>query len=247
MNGAESVLHTAVAAGIQVCFTNPGTTELPLVQALDHVPGIRAVLGLFEGVCTGAADGYGRMTGRAALTLLHMGPGLANGAANLHNARRAGVPVVNVVGDHATWHRAADAPLTMDIAGLAGTVSNWVRASSSAAELPGDAAAALAAAAAGQVATLIVPHDVQLQPAGDPAPLPSLLVRSFDFHAADEAAALLQRDQPSALLLGGAALSERGLRAAARVAGATGCQLLCETFPARLERGGDLPPVQRLP
>src|SRR5438094_9568840 len=115
MNGAESLLRAAAAAGVEACFANPGTTELPLVQALDQVPGIRAVLGLFEGVCTGAADGYGRMTGRPALSLLHMGPGLANGIANLHNARRARSPVVNLVGDQATWHRAADAPLTSDI------------------------------------------------------------------------------------------------------------------------------------
>src|SRR5947209_1182551 len=162
MNGAESLLRTAAAAGVRVCFANPGTTELPLVAALERVREVRPVLGLFEGVCTGAADGYARMSGRPALSLLHMGPGLANGAANLHNARRAGVPVVNVVGDHTTWHREADAPLTMDIAGLAATVSDWVRASRSAAELPGDTAAAVAAAATGQVATLIVPHDVQL-------------------------------------------------------------------------------------
>src|SRR5262245_18471166 len=168
MTGAESLLRTAAAAGVRVCFANPGTTELPLVAALDRVPEVRAVLGLFEGVCTGAADGYGRMAGRPALTLLHLGPGLANGAANLHNARRARTPVVNLVGDQATWHRSVDAPLTTDIAALAGTVSGWVRECRSAADLPGDMAAALAAAAPGQVATLIVPHDLQRQPADGP-------------------------------------------------------------------------------
>src|SRR3990172_5925766 len=123
MNGAESLIRTARAAGVEVCFANPGTTEMPLVVALDSVPGIRAVLGLFEGVCTGAADGWARMRGRPALTLLHLGPGLANGLANLHNARRAHSPVVNLIGDHATWHLAADAPLCSDIASLARPVS----------------------------------------------------------------------------------------------------------------------------
>ena len=105
MNGAQIVIKTAVNAGIKICFANPGTTEMPLVAALDSVPGIQAKLGLFEGCCTGAADGYGRLTGTPALTLLHLGPGLANGIANLHNAHRAGTPVVNIVGDHASWHR----------------------------------------------------------------------------------------------------------------------------------------------
>src|SRR6185437_14840239 len=127
MNGAESLIRTAAAGGVEVCFANPGTTELPLVAALDAAEGIRAVLGLFEGVCTGAADGYAQMTGKPALTLLHLGPGFANGIANLHNARRAHSPVVNVVGDHASWHLAADAPLTSDIASLASPVSGWVR------------------------------------------------------------------------------------------------------------------------
>ena len=131
MTGAESLVRTALDAGIEVCFANPGTTEMPLVTALDSVPGMRAVLGLFEGVCTGAADGYARMRGRPAMTLLHLGPGFANGLANLHNARRAHSPVVNVVGDQATWHLAADAPLTSDIAGLATPMSRWVKANTS--------------------------------------------------------------------------------------------------------------------
>ena len=127
MNGADSLLQTAVAAGVELCLANPGTTEMPLVAALDRVTGMRAVLGLFEGVCTGAADGYGRMAGRPALTLLHLGPGFANGIANLHNARRAGTPVLNLIGDHATWHLASDAPLTSDIESLAAPVSGWLR------------------------------------------------------------------------------------------------------------------------
>ena len=127
MNGAESLIRTAIAAGVEVCFANPGTTEMPLVAALDSAEGLRPILGLFEGVCTGAADGYGRMAEKPALTLLHLGPGFANGIANLHNARRARSPIVNLIGDHATWHVGADAPLTSDIVSLATPVSGWVR------------------------------------------------------------------------------------------------------------------------
>ena len=120
--GALSLVNTALRAGVEVCFANPGTTEMPIVVALDRIPGMRVVLGLFEGVCSGAADGWARMTGRPAATLLHLGPGLANGLANLHNARRARTPVVNWIGDHATRHLAFDAPLTSDIAALTGSV-----------------------------------------------------------------------------------------------------------------------------
>src|SRR5579875_2448131 len=159
MNGAESLIRTAVAAGVEVCFANPGTTEMPLVAALDACDGIRAVLGLFEGVCTGAADGYARMAGKPALTLLHLGPGFANGIANLHNARRARSPVVNLVGDHATWHAAADAPLASDIVSLARPVSAWIRSVRDARSLASDTAEAIAAAEKypGRVSTLIIP------------------------------------------------------------------------------------------
>src|SRR5205823_11350634 len=146
MTGAEAVLQTAAAAGVEVCFANPGTTEMALVNALDRVPSVRAVLGLFEGVCSGAADGYARMAGKPALTLLHLGPGLANGLANLHNARRAGTPLVNLIGEHATWHVNTDPPLATDIQALARTVSCWTRTSHSAAEIPRDMAEAIAAA-----------------------------------------------------------------------------------------------------
>src|SRR5271155_3997105 len=146
MNGAESLIRTAIAAGVEVCFANPGTTEMPLVAALDSADGLRPVLGLFEGVCTGAADGYARMADRPALTLLHLGPGFANGIANLHNARRAHSPIVNVIGDHATWHVAADAPLTSDILSLAKPVSAWVRSAHSAKSLATEMAEAIAAA-----------------------------------------------------------------------------------------------------
>ncbi|MBX0329640.1 hypothetical protein K2Z83_18375, partial [Oscillochloris sp. ZM17-4] len=159
MRGAEALLRTLVAGGVEVCFTNPGTSEMQFVAALDSVPGMRAVLTLFEGVATGAADGYARMAGRPAATLLHLGPGLANGIANLHNARRAGVPLVNIVGEHAVAHQPFDAPLASDIAGLARTFSGWLRTTAHVGAIAGDTAAAIAAArqAPGQIATLITP------------------------------------------------------------------------------------------
>src|SRR5437763_3107642 len=177
MTGAEALFQTAPAAGVDVCFANPDTTEMALVNALDRVPSVRAVLGLFEGVCTGAADGYARMAGRPALTLLHLGPGLANGLANLHNARRASSPVVNVIGDQAMWHHDFDAPLTSDIVSLAKPVSGWVCECKSAGSLASDMADAIAAAFTppGQVSTLIVPSDCQWEEtdASAAAPVPS--------------------------------------------------------------------------
>jgi len=154
MNGAQALIRTLTGAGVEVCFSNPGTSEMHFVAALDTVPQMRGVLCLFEGAATGAADGYGRMTGRPAAALLHLGPGLANGLANLHNARRAGTPLVNVVGDHATFHKRLDAPLESDIDALAGSVSGWVRRSLRSADVAGDAAEAVAAASAGAIATL---------------------------------------------------------------------------------------------
>ena len=148
MNGAELVLRTAVLNGIDICFANAGTTEIPLVAALDGQAGIKTVLGLFEGVCTGAADGFGRVLGRPAMALLHLGPGFANGIACLHNARRAKAPVVNVIGEHASWHRDADPPLCMDIAAMVGAVSGWKRTCRSARGLSRDMAAVIAASSA---------------------------------------------------------------------------------------------------
>jgi len=251
MNGAESLIRTALAAGVEVCFANPGTTEMPLVSALDSIPGFRSVLGLFEGVCTGAADGYARMTDKPALTLLHLGPGFANGIANLHNARRARSAVVNVIGDHATWHLAADAPLTSDIVSLANPVSGWVREVKSPAQLPQDTAEAIAAAgrSPGEVATLIVPSDCQWSTAGDPAkPIAPVPLPQVASSAVNKAADLLRAHGANAVLFMGAqATRERGLKAAARIAAKTGCRLMCETFPARIERGGALPFVEKLP
>jgi len=249
MNGAESLYRTAVAAGVEVCFANPGTTEMPLVGMLDRVPGLRAVLGVFEGVCTGAADGYARMAEKPALTLLHLGPGFANGIANLHNARRARSAVVNLIGDQASWHLAADAPLTSDIESLARPVSHWVRRNRHAAELAADMADALAAAGTtpGRVATLIVPHDAQYDAAHGPVAPRPLPAAAADPAAVERVAVGLRSGAPTVLLLGGSALSARGLRAAARVAAATGAQLFVEQFPARLERGVGLPRLARLP
>lgn len=249
MNGAESLMRTARQAGIEVCFANPGTTEMQLVAALDVVGGMRAVLGLFEGVCTGAADGYARMSGRPALTLLHLGPGLANGLANLHDARRAHSAVVNVVGDHATWHRPFDPPLASDIESLAHPVSGWVRTSRTAAEIATDMAAAIEAALRppGQVATLIVPQDCAWDAAGGAAPpLPQPRPASVPSGVIDTAAIGL-RAPGSALFLGGTGLREPGLQAAARIAAGTGCRLWQETLAARVDEGSHLPAIPRLP
>jgi acetolactate synthase I/II/III large subunit len=251
MNGAESLIRTAVAAAVEVCFANPGTTEMPLVAALDAVDGIRAVLGLFEGVCTGAADGYARMSGKPALTLLHLGPGFANGIANLHNARRARSPVVNLIGDHATWHAAADAPLASDIRSLAQPVSAWIRSVRSAKAVARDTAEAIAAAGAlpGQIATLIVPSDCQWDPADRPAqPVALASLPKVGESAVKQAAeALSGAGSRAGLLLGTGALSERGLSVVARIAAKTQCRLICETFPARVERGVGMPALERLP
>jgi acetolactate synthase I/II/III large subunit len=250
MNGAEALLRTARGAGIDVCFANPGTTEMPLVVALDSVAGIRPVLGLFEGVCTGAADGFGRMTGRPAMTLLHLGPGLANGLANLHNARRARTPVVNVVGDHSTSHLAFDSPLKSDIAALAAPVSHWVRTSTAANTIGADIADAVLAAMGppGQVATLIIPVDLQSAPATGAAPISKPAAPPMP-EASRVAAAVesLRYGKSSALLVGGAACQRGALESAARIAAVTACRLFVETFPARMERGVGTPNVERLP
>src|SRR5947209_11736867 len=175
MNGAQALIRTLVNAGVTRCFTNPGTSEMHFVAALDDVPEMRAVLTLFEGVATGAADGYARMAGTPGATLLHLGPGLGNGLANLHNARRARTPVVNIVGDHATYHRQYDAQLQSDIETVARNVSTWVRTSQSTENLSRDATEAIAAALGppGQVATLILPADVSWSDGAEPAPPPA--------------------------------------------------------------------------
>ena len=247
MNGAQALIRTLTGAGVEVCFSNPGTSEMHFVAALDTVPQMRGVLCLFEGVATGAADGYGRMTGRPAAALLHLGPGLANGLANLHNARRAGTPLVTVVGDHATYHKRLDAPLESDIDALAGSVSGWVRRSLRSADVAGDAAEAVAAASAGAIATLILPADVSWSQPAEPAPaVPVRPASPVPDEVIGDAAKALRSGEPCLILLGGTALRRPGLEAASRIAVATGARLLCETFPARLERGAGLPAVDRL-
>jgi acetolactate synthase I/II/III large subunit len=248
VNGAQALIRTLVGAGVDVCFANPGTSEMHFVAALDDVAEMRAVLTLFEGTATGAADAYARMTGRPAAVLLHLGPGLGNGLANLHNARRSGAPVVVVVGDHARSHKRLDAPLESDIDALAGTVSTWVRRSLMPADVAADAADAVAASRDG-VATLILPADVSWSDGAEPAP--PVGRRPLPPPAGpvvDEVAAVLARRDPTVLFVGGDVMaSERGLRAAAAVAAGTGARLLSETFPPRTIRGAGLPAVERLP
>ena len=249
MNGAESLTRTLLASGVDVCFTNPGTSEMHFVAALDSVPGMRCVLALFEGVATGAADGYYRIAGKPASTLLHLGPGLANGIANLHNAKKAGSGVVNVVGEHALPHIELDAPLTSDIEGLSWPVSHWVETSKSSSEVGADAARAVQAArtAPGQIATLILPGDTAWNPGGavaDPLPVPDRPAFSAD--AVRDAAEALKGEN-SLLLLGGAALESENLEMAGKIAAATGCGLLTEWSNARLERGAGRIDVRRIP
>ena len=250
MNGAESLVRTLLDSEVDVCFTNPGTSEMHFVAALDRVPGMRCVLGLFEGVATGAADGFYRMSGRPAATLLHLGPGLANGLANLHNARRAGSGIVNVVGDHATYHLQHDAPLASDIAGVAGPMSDWIRSSPDAGSIAADGAAAVQAARTppGRIATLILPADTAWNPARSvAAALPVPPRPKVPAESVAAAALALRQAHPRALLLGGAALREETLALAGRIAARTGCVLHAEFMNARLQRGAGRVTVSRLP
>jgi acetolactate synthase-1/2/3 large subunit len=253
MNGAQALMQTLVGSGVDTCFMNPGTSEMHFVAALDDVPQMRGVLALFEGVATGAADGYARMADRPACTLLHLGPGLGNGIANLHNARRARTPLVNIVGDHATYHKELDAPLESDIDALAGNVSGWLRTSKQPSEVAQDAADAVAAAASppGQVATLVLPADVCWSPAEGPVdPVARAAAGAADPSAVDSVARVLRehQDEPGsvALLLGGTVGRRSALEAASRVCAASGAKLLGDVFPTRLERGAGIPAVERL-
>lgn len=249
MLGSHALVRSLVDAGVDVCFMNPGTSEMHFVDALDAIPEMRGVLALFEGVATGAADGYARITGRPAAVLLHLGPGLGNGLANLHNARRANTPVVCIVGAHATHHEHYDAPLQSDIMTVAHNVSAWVKTSGHPRDVAADAVDAVAAArrAPGSVSTLVLPADVSWNEGASTAapravPAPDVV----GTEVIDAVAALLHRDETTMLMLGGVALHERALRAASRIAAATGVKLLAETFPARLERGVGVPAVDRL-
>jgi acetolactate synthase-1/2/3 large subunit len=250
MNGAESLVRTLVGGGVNVCFSNPGTSEMHFVAALDRVDGMRCVLALFEGVATGAADGYARMAGKPAATLLHLGPGLANGLANLHNASKASTPVVNIVGDHATYHRKYDAPLTSDIETAAKPVSGWVKTSPTAQDVAADGAAAIAAAMTppGQVATLILPGDTAWDEGSGPAPVPAAPERArVSEDAVKQAARALRSGEPAVLLVTGPALGEKGLEHAARIAAKTGARILGQTFNRRMERGAGRISIERIP
>jgi acetolactate synthase-1/2/3 large subunit len=239
MNGAEALIATLADNDVTACFANPGTSEMQFVSALDREPRMRPVLCLFEGVATGAADGYGRMAGRPACTLLHLGPGYGNGLANLHNARRAGTPVVNVVGDHATYHRAHDAPLNSDIAAIVAPNSRWVRSAETADEAAAFAAEAVAASYGppGGPVSLILPADTAWTEAAGKGPILARPERpGVDGEAVETAARAVRAARQPAILLGGGACGEQGLRAAARLK-AAGVRVLIDTFVARLPRG----------
>ncbi|KPQ28798.1 MAG: acetolactate synthase I/II/III large subunit [Marinobacter excellens HL-55] len=249
-NGAQALMKTLVEAGVEVCFTNPGTSEMHFVAALDSEPKMRAVLALFEGVATGAADGYARMADKPAATLLHLGCGLGNGLANLHNARKGKVPVVNIVGDHATYHVKYDAQLQSDIETVARNVSpNFVRTSKSTEALCQDAVDAITAARGlpGQVATLILPADVSWGESGTPCAMPAPVTPSVADDATIQTVAdAVRTGKKTAILLGGRALREPSLLAAAKLAAHNGIKLFAETFPTRIERGAGLPAVERI-
>ncbi len=251
MNGAESLVRTLVAGGVDVCFANPGTSEMHFVAALDRVEGMRCVLGLFEGVVTGAADGYFRMKGTPASTLLHLGPGLANGLANLHNAKKAHSGIVNIVGQHAVYHIGFNAPLTSDIEGLARPMSAWVRTSPDAKSVAADGAAAIAAArsAPPQIATLILPADTAWNEADGIAEVPVDSQRvSYSAKAVDEAARILRDDPAHTLvLMTGSALTAEALALAEQIAGKTGCKVMGQTYHPRMARGQGRFSIDRIP
>ena len=249
MNGAQSMLQTLVNNGVEVCCTNPGTSEMHMVAAIGETGAMRSVLGLFEGVCTGAADGYARMAGKPACTLLHLGPGLSNGSANLHNALKANTPVINLIGDHATYHKKYDAPLNSDVEGLSHPISHWVKTVPSAEELPAAAAAAVVAANVqpGQIATLIIPGDCAWDESVAPAaaqPLPEVpLVADSVVEAIAEK---LQNGRKTMLLLSNMALTERCLELVDQIAQKTHSRAFCDTFTTRLPRGEGRCQIERL-
>ena len=249
MNGAQALIRTLVACGVDTCFMNPGTSEMHFVAALDAVPEMHSVLALFEGVATGAADGYGRMADRPAATLLHLGPGLGNGLANLHNARKAHTPVVNIVGDHATYHKQYDAQLESDIDTVARNVSSFIRWSTKTSEVGNDAADTVAAAFGppGQVATLVLPADISWGDGGEPAarkaPQSRATATDGDIRTIADA---LRSGEPAIVLVGGTALRSETLALARAIVETTGAKLLCETFPARIERGAGRAGVDRI-
>lgn len=250
MNGADLLIKKLADAGVTACFANPGTSEMQLVAALDKEPRIRAILGLFEGVVTGAADGFARMTDTPALTLLHLGPGYANGIANLHNASRARVPVLNMIGDHATHHLELDAPLTSDIDGLTSAVCAWTGVSSSSDDLPEVGLKAWQASMTypGQVTAFVAPANHAWEPAASDAEIPATPAPStLSDEQIIEAANALRNSDCAAVFMGGHALREIGLIQAGRIAEATGARLISETFFTRQQRGAGRVETERLP
>jgi acetolactate synthase-1/2/3 large subunit len=257
INGAESLVHALVDSGIEVCFSNPGTSEMHFVAALDKIAGMRCVLGLFEGVVTGAADGYWRMKDKPAVTLLHLGPGLGNGLANLHNAKKAQSGIVNIIGEHATYHVEYDAPLTADIEGIAGPVSHWVKTSKSSSEVAQHSVEAINAACTypGQIASLILPANTAWEPAAAEAsanePTTGIATLGSAPEVADSTiesiAEVLKRGEPTAFIITGHALRERSLATANKIAAAHGAELLAQTSNARLERGAGRVAIESVP
>lgn len=250
MNGAESLVRTLVEGDVDVCFTNPGTSEMHFCAALDRVDGMRCVLGLFEGVVTGAADGYGRMMDKPAATLLHTGPGLGNGLANLHNAKKAKTPIVNIVGEHATYHIAHDAPLTADIAAIAEPVSHWVKTSPDAPSVARDGAQAIAEAKAapGRIATLILPADTAWNEAEGTAKVPEVAPPdSVGEGAIRDCADALRSGEPCLILLGHRGLRANPLEIAGRIAAKTGATVMSEFPASRMERGAGRFTAERMP
>ena len=249
MNGSVSLIKTLVDSDIEVCFINPGTSEMHFVAALDEVDGMRCVLGLFENVVTGAADGYARMAGKPAATLLHLGPGMANGLSNIHNARRARTPMVNIVGDHATYHRNYDAPLTSDIEGVAWPMSDWVKTSKTSDEVAADTASAVEAAGRDKIATLVLPADVSWGDNSNGATKATPVPAPQKVSAADinKVAEMLADGEETFILLGGGHVdTEMGLMLS-QLGQATGARVGLETFTPRLERGAGSAKIDRVP
>ena len=252
--GADTLVRTLIEEKIEVCFANPGTSEMHMVAALDRNPGLRSVLALFEGVVTGAADGYARMSGKVASTLLHLGPGFANGMANLHNARKAGVPILNLVGDHAVHHLQYDAPLTSDLQGMAQCVSHWVGRVNSTDEVAQRTREAVAATRGhpGSISTLLISANAAWSPASA-KPIHATVVPMSDAPAPDAAAlaaahrALRDASTRGMLLVGDSTLTVEGTRLAAAISQRLNCRLAAQSSNRRMTRGGGLPHLPRVP
>lgn len=249
MNGSESLIKTLVNNGVEVCFTNPGTSEMHFVAALDEVDGMRCVLGLFEGVVTGAADGYARMARKPAATLLHLGPGLGNGLANIHNAKKGHSPMINIVGDHATYHLQYDAPLTSDIEGIAKTVSHWVHTSTAPEQIAADAAQAVREAGHNRIATLILPADVSWgdNPAGAKDTVELAAREPIEASKFTRAIEMLKSGKPTLIMVGGKEVTAQMSIMLGKLASFSGARVCVETFPTRLARGAGRGRLEKLP